>query len=170
MVNTSPFFIRKSTKEDILKMMRIFESSKKYMRSNNNFSQWNDGYPDEKVIISDIDKGYSYVGIDEDGEIVMTFAFIKGEDPTYKIIFDGSWLNDEPYGTIHRIASNGKRSGVLKAACNFCFQETENIRIDTHEDNQPMLSALDNLGFIKCGVINCRDGSPRIAFQKIKEK
>lgn len=140
------------------------------MRLNNNLSQWNDSYPGESDIIKDISKGVSYVGYDQESEIVMTFAFIKGEDPTYRIIYEGEWLNEEPYGTIHRIASNGKIREVLKSACDYCFQNTDNIRIDTHEDNKPMLRALQKLGFVRCGIISCRDGSPRIAFQKSKDQ
>lgn len=165
-----PIRIRKSTLEDLPYILRIFDSAREYMRFHRNYSQWNDSYPSEKDIFKDILEDHSYVGIDSEGEIIMTFAFIKGEDPTYKNIFDGDWLNKNPYGTIHRIASNGKIPGVLKAACEYCFSETGNLRIDTHKDNYPMLHALNNLGFIKCGIILCRDGSPRIAFQKIKNE
>lgn len=139
------------------------------MRLNNNRTQWDGNYPGEIDVLKDISEGHSYVGILPEGEIIMTFAFVKGEDPTYKTIYEGKWLNNEDYGTVHRIASNGKIRGVLKAACNYCFNETRNIRIDTHKDNKPMLNALDKLGFVKCGMILCRDGSPRIAFHKIKE-
>lgn len=41
--------------------------------------------------------------------MVGTFCFIVGEDPTYAVIDNGKWLNDAPYGVIHRMASNGKR-------------------------------------------------------------
>ena len=170
MSKRAPIGIRKSRIEDIPDILKIFVSAREFMRVNNNLSQWNDSYPGESDIINDINKGVSYVGIDSEGEIVMTFAFIKGEDPTYKIIYEGEWLNEDEYGTIHRIASNGKISGVLEAACVHCFQNVQNIRVDTHEDNLPMLRALNNLGFVRCGIIYCRDGSPRIAFQKIKDK
>ena len=157
--------IRKSRIDDIDQIISIFDSARIYMRANNNLTQWTDGYPAADDIKRDISMGYSYVGENKNGELVFTFAFIKGEDPTYKII-KGSWLNNEPYGTIHRIASNGKVGGVLRLSCNYCFKEVNNIRIDTHKDNRPMLKALNDLGFQKCGEIICRDGSPRIAFQK----
>lgn len=169
MSKRAPIGIRKSRIEDIPDILKIFVSAREFMRVNNNLSQWNDSYPGESDIINDINKGVSYVGIDSEGEIVMTFAFIKGEDPTYNNIYEGNWINNEEYGTIHRIASNGKVRGVLKAACDYCFSQTGNIRIDTYKDNYPMLRALKNLGFVRCGIINCRDGSPRIAFQKIIE-
>lgn len=163
-----PIKIRKSTLEDVPDILKIFECARKFMRLNNNLSQWSDSYPSEIDVLKDISNGQGYVGVNKEGKIVMTFAFIKGEDPTYKTIYEGKWLNNDEYGTIHRIASNGKCRGVLKSACEYCFTETCNIRIDTHQDNSPMIKALDNLGFIKCGIIMCRDGSPRIAFQKIK--
>ena len=151
---------------DIEEILNIFKSARQFMRTNNNFNQWNDDYPGEKDIITDIQNGNGYVGVDSTGEMVMTFALIFGEDPTYKIIKEGHWLNEDPYATIHRIASNGKTKGVLRKACDYGFQKIENIRIDTHIDNGPMLKALSDLGFVRCGIINCRDGSPRIAFQK----
>ena len=170
MANEEEISIRPGKKEDIEEILEIFKSARKYMREKNNLTQWSDDYPGEKDILTDIKNGNSYIGIDKNRNIVMTFAFILGNDPTYKIIKEGTWLNSQPYGTIHRIASNGKYKGVLKKACDYCFNFTDNIRIDTHEDNAPMLKALDNIGFTKCGIINCRDGSPRIAFQKTKER
>ena len=158
--------VRKSREEDLPEILKIFSSAIKYMRLNGNFSQWSDTYPGATHILQDISQGVSYVGVNESGNIVMTFAFILGDDPTYKEIRDGEWLNDSPYGTIHRIASNGEERGMLKTACEYCFNFTDNIRIDTHEDNIPMQKALKDLDFIFCGEISCRDGSPRLAFQK----
>lgn len=160
--------IRKSDKRDLKEILEIFKTARKFMRENNNYSQWTDEYPGESHILDDINNGHSFVGENANKEIIMTFAFIIGEDSTYRIIKDGKWLNDEPYGTIHRIASNGREKGVMKEACDFCFLFVNNIRIDTHEDNIPMLNVLKKLGFSRCGIINCRDGSPRIAFQKNK--
>lgn len=148
------------------KIIEIFNSARKYMRANNNYYQWNGEYPGRSDILKDIDEKVSYVGETHEGELVMTFAFIVGEDETYKVIKEGEWLNNAPYGTIHRIASDGRIKGVLSEACEFCFKRVKNIRIDTHKNNQPMLKALKNLDFVRCGVINCRDGSPREAFQK----
>ena len=37
-------------------------------------------------------------------KVCATFVFIIGEDPTYDIIENGAWIdNERPYGTIHRM-------------------------------------------------------------------
>ncbi len=92
----------------------------------------------------------------------------SGEE-TYKEIL-GAWLNDEPYAVIHRIASLGKGKNLLKAAIDFAFNKTNNIRIDTHEDNNIMRSLLKKLGFLYTGIIHLKDGDDRRAYQLIKSE
>ena len=161
--------IRKSVAEDIPAILEIYAKAKKYMRANGNLTQWSNGYPSQASVEADIESGNSYVGVDSEGETVMTFAFILGADPTYTLIEDGEWLNDDPYGTIHRIGSNGKYGGMLRKAVEFGRTLTDNIRLDTHADNIPMQKAAVALGFRRCGKIYLNDGSPRIAFQLLPD-
>ena len=161
--------IRKGTETDVEAVLAVYEAARCFMRASGNLTQWNDGYPSRADVLADMKAGNNYVG-EIDGEIVMAFAFILGDDPTYRIIEDGAWLNDRPYGTIHRLGSIGRKSGMLAACVEFCFTRIDNLRLDTHCDNAPMLAAVDRLGFERCGIIYCRDGSPRIAFQKTKER
>ncbi len=83
------------------------------------------------------------------------------------MIKDGSWLSDEEYSTLHRVASDGQVSGVFKAAMDFSLAQTPHIRIDTHEDNVVMRHLIEKNGFQRTGIIYCRDGSPRIAYERI---
>lgn len=46
--------------------------------------------------------------LDAENEIVTTFYFRIGEDPTYARIDDGKWLNDEPYGVVDGLAGSGR--------------------------------------------------------------
>lgn len=138
------------------------------MRENGNHQQWVNGYPSRELVRRDIDSGVCYVGEDTDGDVVMAFAFIIGEDPTYTLIEDGEWLNDSPYGTIHRLGSTGKYSGMLRECVEFCFTKVNNLRLDTHIANLPMRQATERLGFIRCGVIYCQDGTAREAYQLIR--
>ena len=159
--------IRKASAADIAAVLEIYDSARRYMRATGNLTQWSDGYPSSDDVTADLAAGNLYVGLC-DGEAVMVFAFILGDDPTYSIIEQGAWLNNSPYGTVHRLASNGQCAGALAACTAFCLARTDNLRIDTHADNRPMLRALEREGFVRCGIIYCRDGSPRTAFQKCK--
>lgn len=158
--------IRKGKVSDIDDIMSCYETARQLMRASGNHSQWINGYPSRELVAQDIANGVSYVGVDDDGEIVMAFAFIIGEDPTYSIIEDGNWLNSLPYGTIHRLGSNGKHRGMLRVCVDFCMSAIDNLRLDTHADNLIMQRAAENLGFKRCGIIYCIDESPRIAYQK----
>lgn len=157
--------IRKGTIYDIDAMMSCYETARQFMRASGNHRQWINGYPSRELVSEDIASGVSYVGEAEDGEIVMAFAFIIGDDPTYSVIEDGQWINNMPYGTIHRLGSSGKQRGVLRTCVDFCLKKTDNIRLDTHEDNRIMQHAAEKIGFKRCGIIYCIDGSPRIAYQ-----
>ena len=157
--------IRKTTYDDIDKVEAVFRYARKYMKENGNPSQWGDDRPELSLIYDDIDKGNSYVVLNDD-EIVGTFAFIIGIDPTY-INIDGKWLNDDEYGTIHRIASNGKCKNIFKFVMDYVETFNVDIRIDTHKDNKAMLHVINKNGFVYCGIIIVDDGSERLAFQKI---
>lgn len=159
--------IRQSTLNAFNEIMRIFTSARKYMIANGNKDQWANGYPDERIVMADICNGNNYVII-SDGRIVGTFAFIVGDEPTYKIIKNGAWNYDKPYGTIHRLASDGTVKGIAKLCFDFCFTKMNYIRIDTHKNNITMQAAIEKYGFKKCGNIFVRDGSERIAYDCMK--
>ncbi len=156
--------IRKTRIGDLDTVSEIYAFARDFMRKNGNPTQWNNSYPEREIIISDIENGVSYV-IENNNEIFGVFTFIVGNEPTYKVI-EGKWLNDNPYGTIHRIASNNKIHGVLNYCFDYCKSIINNIKIDTHNDNLIMQHLLEKSGFIKCGIIYLQDGSPRIAYQK----
>ena len=113
----------------------------------------------------DIENENSYVCIDED-EVVGVFFFNIDEDPTYNEI-DGKWLSDLTYGVIHRIAVKANRKGVGSYCINWAYLNCLNLRIDTHEDNIPMKSLLEKLGFKYCGIIKLENGEPRNAYQLV---
>ena len=172
--------IRKAELAELDEIMKIFDIARQYMRGKGNMNQWINGYPSRELITEDIEAGQLFVCLDSgesdcsdgndgnDGKIHGVFAFILGNDPTYDLIEGGQWLNDEPYGTIHRMASDGVISGLLEKSMAFCLSHTDNVRIDTHADNETMLRAVKRYGFKHCGVIYVADGSPREAFQYSK--
>ena len=165
------YIIRTANRDDLPEVNRVYKSAREYMVRNGNPAQWSGGYPWPEMLDNDINARQLYVILSSDGKIHGVFAFIIGADPTYAVIENGAWLNDKPYGTIHRVASDGKARGVFKACLSFCLERIDNIRIDTHADNEKMQTTLTQNGFIKCGNIYVSDGvsdhSPRTAYQYI---
>lgn len=161
--------VRNAKSEDLAEVMRCVEAARNYMRANGNPHQWTDGYPSEELLTNDIKNQQLYVCVGDDDKIHGVFAFIIGADPTYAYIENGAWLNDEPYGAIHRIGSDGEAKGIFAAAINYCKGQIKNLRIDTHEKNQTMRYLLAKHGFKEVGTIYIEDGSPRIAFQLVQE-
>ncbi len=159
--------IRKSAIEDIPRLQEIFAIARKFMAETGNPGQWGEDYPSEELIREDIASGDSYVCIVDD-KIVGTFVLRGGNDPTYDVIYDGAWLNNLPYATIHRIASSGEMKGIMHKAMEYALKHYDNIRIDTHRDNQVMQNAILKECFAYCGIIHCWNGSERLAYQYTK--
>ncbi len=155
----------KVTEAEVL--MDIFEQAKRIMRKSGNMRQWTGNYPSKEIVLADIEKGNSYVCIDEAGEIIGTFAFIQGNDPTYTHIYEGQWADDiSPYGVIHRLASTETSKGVAHACLQWCYKQIPNLRADTHRDNHILQHILKKHGFQYCGIIFLANGDERLAFQK----
>ena len=157
--------IRPTTYADLDALTAIFAYARAQMAADGNPTQWGDGYPTREQLENDIQRGVSYV-IEHKGVPCATFVFIIGDDPTYAYIEDGQWLNDTlPYGTIHRIASNGQRRGIFRTILDWCSAQCSNIRIDTHQANARMIHLIEQAQFTRCGIIYTRDNSPRMAYQ-----
>ncbi len=161
---SNDILIRRSSVDDIPRLHEIFAIARTFMAETGNPHQWADDYPSEELLLSDIESGDSYVCLMDD-KIVGTFVLRGGNDPTYDIIYDGSWLNDLPYATIHRIASSGEQKGIMHLAMQFALHHYNTIRIDTHRDNSVMQNAIRKEGFVYCGIIHCWNGSERLAYQ-----
>ena len=163
--------IRKTTFKDLPEVMKIYADGRQIMYNCKNPEQWGDFHPPQSMVEEDIKQGKSYVyvvNLDGLSEAILAVFFLCTEpDPTYKVI-DGSWLNEEPYGTVHRIARRDipEAKGAGAFCLNWCYDQTKNIRIDTHKDNVPMLKLLKNLGYTECGIIYLENGDERVAFQK----
>ena len=156
--------VRKTAVEDLDEVEKIFIHARKQMATNGNPTQWGNDRPSMELVKKDIVEGNSYVVLN-DGRITATFAYIIGIEPTYLDI-DGAWLNDEPYGTIHRIASLNEVKGIFDFVIDYVSGYHTDIRIDTHRDNKTMLHLIEKNGFERCGIIIVDDGTERIAFQK----
>jgi len=162
--------IRRAEEKDILFITEIIQQAKDYFVQNG-IPQWQTrGYPDASDVRKDIHNQGAYVAVDEN--IVCGYCFICAmKDRNYNFI-EGKWLNDLPYVVMHRICirreDKGKRIASMFVAT--AEQMGNNLRADTHEKNRSMRKMLENNGFTKCGTIYVEDGTPRVAYQKVKER
>ncbi len=163
--------IRKSTAKDLRRIMEIYGIAREFMASHGNPNQWGPtNWPPEDLILNDIKDGNSYVCSDDEGHVIGTFFFTHGNDvePTYREINEGRWLDDSPYGVVHRLASDGSARGVGRFCLNWAYAQCGHLRVDTHGDNTVMQELVRSLGFIHCGTIYVEeDAYPRLAYEKI---
>ena len=161
--------IRRTTEHDLDTVMAIYARARAFMAAHGNPNQWGPTcWPPEALIRADIAAGDSYV-CEHEGRVIGVFYYVQGQDiePTYARIEDGAWLDDSPYGVVHRIAADGTVKGTGAFCINWAYARCGHLRIDTHGDNAVMQSLLKKLGFAHCGTIYVReDNDPRLAFEK----
>lgn len=160
--------IRKTLDTDIPAVMAIYGAARAFMRAHGNATQWPVGTPSAEQLAADIAAGGSYV-CEVDGRVVATFAFLPGPDECYDVIEDGQWRSDTPYAVLHRVASDGTVHGIAAAMFAFAKERADHLRIDTHRDNLPMQGASIKAGFERAGIVYVSDGTPRVAFDWLRE-
>lgn len=161
--------IRKAEFADLPRLLEIYRAARKFMVEHGNPRQWAaSGWPPDDRILKDIEEQRSFV-CEEEGHIGAVFYYIFGaEDPTYAEI-EGSWLDESPYGVVHRIATDGSLKGAAEFCLRWAIEGSGHLRIDTHPDNANMLGLLKRLGFTQCGTIHVEeDRDPRYAFEIIR--
>ena len=166
---------RKSTLNDIDRIMQIFSAARKRI-AELGINQWQDGYPSLEVVDEDIALERSYAVI-IDGQLRGTFVLIEDGEPTYDKIYDGAWESgneSRDYVAIHRVAVSVAVRGKGISTSIISYAEAHaralgraSLRIDTHTGNVVMRRMLEKHGFRYCGVIYLENGSPRVAYEKI---
>lgn len=159
--------VRKASVKDLPRIQEIYAYARTFMAETGNPNQWGKSHPPVSVLQQDIEKGDLYV-ICDGIHIHGVFYFWIGADPTYSVIYAGSWRSSTDYGTIHRIAGDGS-GGILKTAVAYGKRQINHLRIDTHEDNVVMQNAVTRQGFSRRGIIHLADGAPRIAYDLLTE-
>ena len=122
--------IRKTTLADLPRVMEIYALAREFMAANGNPTQWAErNWPPEDLIRSDIAAGDSYV-CEHDGRVIAVFYFVEGPDiePTYRVIEDGDWADDSPYGVVHRIATDGSVRGTGAFCLNWAIDQSRHLR------------------------------------------
>ena len=154
---------RTATADDLPQILEIYQNARNFMRQSGNPHQWRDHHPAVEILQEDIRKQQLYLCV-ADGEIAAVFCYFRDIDPTYLQIFGGQWLNDHPYGVIHRIAVARQGQGIAAECFRWALSQCPQLRIDTHRDNAPMQRSLAKFGFTRCGIIYLANGEDRIAY------
>lgn len=156
--------IRTARENEIDEILNIYTKAREFMANSGNEGQWKNGYPTKALLLNDIKEGHCFVCQNEN-KISAVFCFFVGHEPTYDKIYEGQWLNNKPYGVIHRIAVIEHQKGIASFCIKWCINEFSNIKIDTHKNNIPMQKTILKNGFKYCGIIKKEDGTSRLAYQ-----
>jgi GNAT superfamily N-acetyltransferase len=162
---------RLAEKSDLDKIMEIIEEAKDYLKTLG-IDQWQNGYPNEEKILSDIENRAFFV-LEEEEIMGITFIGIT-KDPTYDKIYQGEWLSNGDYGVIHRMAVGGKyrKTGTASLLMKYTEEHLrsrniKSIKVDTHRGNTTMHNFLLKNAYVQCGVIYLEDGNERLAYEKL---
>lgn len=155
-------YTRLATEKDLAEIMEIISDAKAFLKKSGS-TQWQDGYPNEESILTDIKNKDGYVLMVGD-KVAGYTAAITGVDPHYQEI-DGEWKNNvDPYTTIHRIclSSNYQGQGLSKIFMSDIIslgyaKGIRNFRVDTHRLNKPMQALALGNGFEYRGIVNVDD-------------
>lgn len=157
--------IRQANMDDLKDILIIIKQAQQRMKRLG-LNQWQNNYPNESIIVKDIEGGHVYVY--EDTHILATMS-VFDHDPVYDKII-GKWLNDNKYCVIHRIAVSDEAVGlnITDKLYKFVLEhfKVKDIRIDTHEENSAMIKSLKRNQFIYVGIVHVLTDpySKRLAF------
>ena len=165
------FKIRQAMPEDLDAIMAVFAQARAAIAALG-IDQWQDGYPAASHIEEDMQHGVAYV-LCEGKAVQGYFAMLQDPEPTYKTIYEGAWLHDGAYMTVHRVAMSDALRGKGAAAEAMAYVVAralraglQSVRIDTHEGNLRMRKFLEKQDFCACGTIYLASGAARVAYER----
>ena len=165
--DVAPRDIRRATEKDLDAVAAIYDAARAFMHAHGNPTQWPGDYPDLRDAEKDLEADALWV-LDEGAGPIAVMSVLPGPDPTYAVIEGDSWLNDDPYWVMHRLAVAQSGRGAGSRMLEWLCAEHSNVRADTHADNAPMRRTLEKCGFVRRGTIWVEDGTPRIAYHCVR--
>ena len=106
---------RGAVRGDLPQILQIYAHAREAMAASGNPTQWGNNFPPQELLEEDIDSNRLFVYV-VNGQLLGVFAFILGVDPTYQVIEDGAWLNDNQIMQ-HLLEKNGfTRCGIIHVA------------------------------------------------------
>lgn len=166
----SPMILQKANESQLPIIWEILQQAIA-QRKQDGSKQWQDGYPNEQTVLTDMKNGNAYVLVDND-QVMAYAAIIFDKEPAYEVE-EVNWLTRGHYAVVHRVAVSNRVKGkgiatrlfdMIETLC--LEQKTFSIKVDTNFDNVPMLKIMDKLGYTYCGEVYFR-GAARRAYEKV---
>ena len=164
------FTLTKAMPGDEALCMEIIADGRQFQQEQG-FVQWTEAYPALPDIAEDIKTHRAYL-LREDSEVLGYLCLDFDGEPAYDAITGGSWLCDEPYGVVHRLALNraGRGQGLSSRVFGLVEERCREqgircLRADTDPENARMQHILEKVGFEKRGIIIFQ-GSGKFAYEK----
>ena len=150
---------RRAEEADVPGIMQIVAQAQRYLRESG-VDQWQDGYPTEKVLLTDIEFGQGWV-FEHEGELAGYCCISMRHELSYDAI-DGAWLTEgDNYAVVHRAMISDKYRGTRLARDMFSLafdlaagMGKASVRVDTHRDNRAMNRLAEKVGFTYCGEVD----------------
>ncbi len=167
--------IKRVELDEIDEVMEIIGDAKALLKRSS--TQWQNGYPDEKTMLNDINNGQLF-GAYIDSKLVGVEALVSGLNIDYDYI-EGAWLkeHDELDLVIHRLAvKDGYHNlkigdNLLKYAEVYAKENNlKSIKIDTHEKNIIVQKLCEKNSYTLCGIIYVKrekHDPKRLAYEKL---
>ncbi|MGE1062527.1 GNAT family N-acetyltransferase [Megasphaera paucivorans] len=161
--------LRLAQASDINRIYEIIMQGRNFLKRCG-VNQWQNGYPNKENIMEDIERQTGYMLCDAEKSAAYACIDFDGE-PAYDHL-RGTWLDQNDYAVIHRMAVDDSYKGQGLAKQFFekietfvCARGILSIRVDTDNDNSIMKHLIEKSGYVYCGTI-WFDNSIKIAYQK----
>ena len=163
--------IRKANKADLDNIMLMYTSCVKGMLANN-IDQWDETYPNTKVITEDL-IGQTYFVAIENNIIIAGINIDQNQDNTYLTI---DWKDKKnQFLVVHRLAvkvdfwSDGIGKSLMLFTENLVTEKGLNsIRLDTYSGNPKAMEFYRRLGYSELGTIDLKLNKDKYhCFEKI---
>lgn len=153
--------VRKAIESDLIEIIQIYKNAVQCMNTNG-ILQWDDIYPTEDILKTDVEQNTMYLCIIEDA-IAAVFVLNQKYDHEYE---SGHWqYKQASFSVVHRLCVNpafqGKGVGfqaMITAESILRKNGTDAVRLDAFSQNPAALSLYKKLSYTKVGAVQFRKG------------
>ena len=162
------FTLTKAMPGDEALCMEIIADGRQFQQEQG-FVQWTEAYPILPYIAEDIETQRAWLL--REGDTVLGYLCLDFDgEPAYDAITGGSWLCDEPYAVLRRLALNARGRGLTRVLFDLAAERSREqgityLRLNIGLQNSRMQHILEKVGFEKRGIIIFQ-GSGKFAYEK----